>query len=165
MKKKIICAFLAIVMIVGSVGVLASCNGDDTPTECEHVDKKGDGVCDKCGEKLEASECKHVDKKTGKKTGPDGICDKCGEEAPTAHKTCPDKDKDGFCDIELCGKPVEGEDKGTIDGVYWDSVDLIYQLTAHDTTELSSTCARTVCSISSFASAEIISSPLIAGLT
>ena len=54
MKKKIICAFLAIVMIIGCVGILASCGGDKTCTE--HVDEDGDSKCDKCGEAVEGGD-------------------------------------------------------------------------------------------------------------
>ncbi len=149
MKKRIICAFLAIVMLIGTIGILASCGGE---VECEHVDEKtgkkdgADGICDKCGEELEVAECKHVDKKTGKKTGPDGICDKCGEEALDAHTTHPDKDGDKVCDVEGCDETVKGSEGGGEDedneDIYWDSVDLTFMMTDHDTTDLSSTCRR-----------------------
>ncbi|MBQ7332941.1 MAG: hypothetical protein IJW38_01160 [Clostridia bacterium] len=153
MKKRIICAFLAIVMLIGTMGILASCGGnEEDPAECEHVDKKtgkkdgADGICDKCGEELETKECKHVDKKTGKKSGPDGICDKCGEEALDAHTTHPDKDGDEVCDVEGCDEPVKsnngGGDGDGGEAIYWDSVDLTFMMTDHDTADLSSTCRK-----------------------
>lgn len=156
MKKRIICAILAIVMLIGTVGVLASCGGGGDET-CEHVDEKkangkkgSDGICDLCGEdmpKEETSDCKHVDKKNAKKKNiPDGICDKCGEDAPTAHKNNhPDEDGDKICDIEACGAEIKDTTTGEppVTGtIYWDSVDLTFMMTDCDTTDLSSTCRR-----------------------
>lgn len=114
MKKKIICAFLALVMIIGVVGVLGSCK-EETPPPCEtHEDKDGDKVCDVCGEKITVK--KH------------------------SHK---DADKDGVCDVAGCGKEMGGggNEEDPVD-YYWDSVDLIYQMVKYDSDQLSSTCER-----------------------
>ncbi len=137
MKKRIICALLAIVMLIGTIGILASCG--DTGS--------GSGTGGGGGE--ETKKCSHVDKKNeNKKAIPDGICDKCGEDAPKAHKNNhPDEDEDGICDIEACGKEIQTGDGGGVQPsegpeVYWDTVDLTYMMTDHNTTELSSTCRR-----------------------
>ncbi len=99
MKKKIICALLALVMIVGVVGSLASC---DDETECtEHVDNDGDEKCDKCGADVEG-----------------GV---------QAHKCTDRKPKDGKCDI--CGKTIDADEDDPVGEFYWDSVDFIYQMT------------------------------------
>ena len=160
MKKRIICVFLAIVMLIGTITVFASCgkNGDQggqgtgTGTTCDHVDDDEDGWCDKCEVEMEDeggedAECKHVDKKNDKKKNiPDGICDKCGEEALKAHTTHPDEDGDGKCDIEGCKKKPSGSSSGgtteVTGNMYWDTVDLTFMMTDHDTTDLSSTCRR-----------------------
>ena len=73
MKKRIFCLLLAVIMLVGIVGVLASCGdkpGDDT---CTHVDANKDNKCDECGEKMSAK-CSHED------ADEDGKCDKCGKK-------------------------------------------------------------------------------------
>ncbi len=115
MKKKIICAILALVMIIGCVGVLASCNEDDPCTT--HVDEDGDKKCDKCGAKV--------------------------EDGPVAHKHKDQSPKDGKCDV--CGKNMTNTDadEDQSDKFYWDEVDLIIQMTNHQGGgQLSSTCAR-----------------------
>lgn len=122
MKKKIICALLAIVMIFSVVGVLASCNDEEDPTtkECtKHVDKNKDKLCDNC-------------------------------EALIKH-TCKDNDDDGLCDYEGCKKEVKKDDdddnkkpddEPDVD-YYWEDETLIFQMTHHNASnELSSTCAR-----------------------
>ncbi len=70
MKKKLLCLFLAVVMMIGCVAVLAAC-GDDTPEECAHYDDNGDGKCDACNEVMQ-NECQHVD------DDEDMECDLCG---------------------------------------------------------------------------------------
>lgn len=72
MKKKLLCLFLAVVMMVGCVAVLASC-GDDPIDVCDHIDENDDGKCDDCGETLQVN-CVHVDEDE------DEICDLCGYE-------------------------------------------------------------------------------------
>ncbi len=121
MKKKIISAILAMVMILSCVAVLGACN-DDPPAECtNHVDENGDKKCDNCG----------VDYPGGG-----------GEVAP--HR-CKDEDEDGICDVEGCGKTVEkGEDGGDDNVEYaWDSVELSFMMMVEDSSaELTSTCER-----------------------
>lgn len=150
MKKKIICALLALVMILGSVSVLAACGDDptpDTPTECTHVDANKDGKCDKCGEKMSTSQtCNHVD------ANDDLVCDKCGEKIEcTSHV---DKNNDGKCD--KCGKSLDHTcvDKDldftcdecgdeVVPDFWWDDATLYFQMsnnTCQD--ELSSGCER-----------------------
>ncbi len=111
MKKKIICALLAFVMIIGVVGSLAACN-DDPPVCTEHVDADSDKKCDNCGADI--------------KTEGDG-----GEETG-AHK-CVDKNNDNKCD--KCGKDMGNGGGGSTawerPEVYWDSVTFIYQMTNH----------------------------------
>ena len=51
MTKKILCLFLAVVMIFGALAVLGSCGGGGDET-CEHVDANKDNKCDECGEKM-----------------------------------------------------------------------------------------------------------------
>ncbi len=89
MKKKIICLFLAVVMLLGIMSVLAAC-GDDA---CEHVDADNNGVCDECGESVEGVDCEHVDGNL------DGICDECDESMGTSG-SCKheDFDDDNICD-------------------------------------------------------------------
>jgi len=132
MKKRIICALLAIVMIVSVVGVLASCGEECT----EHVDADKNGKCDKCDATVEIPECtEHVDKNK------DGKCDVCkakvesgGDEECTEHV---DDDDDGECDV--CGEKLEEE---THD-FYWPSVSFIFQMTNNTCSdELSSGCER-----------------------
>ena len=52
MKNRIISLLLALVMLVGMVGVFASCGEEEPETPsgetCTHVDKNGDGLCDNC---------------------------------------------------------------------------------------------------------------------
>ena len=90
MKKKIICLFLAVVMLLGMMSVLAACGGDEV---CEHVDADANGACDKCGEPVEVAECEHADGNL------DGVCDACGESMGTSG-SCrhEDFDDDNICD-------------------------------------------------------------------
>lgn len=131
MKKRIICAFLAIVMIIGCVGILSACGETEEPGPTTET-------------------CKHVDSKESN----DGKCDKCGEPYVRKHSTHNDADGDGKCDVGGCtkkptsnggggegGEGDGGEEEEELD-IYWEPVDLIYQMTAHDTSELSSTCLR-----------------------
>ena len=122
MKKKIICALLAIVMIIGSVSILASCGDTEDPTpgpddgECtEHVDENEDYKCDVCGKSTVKKHSKHTD-----------------------------ENGDGKCDVPGCTKKPNDTTTsvGTTGEVNWETVDFIYQMTSHDTSDLSSTCAR-----------------------
>ena len=72
MKKKLICLFLALVMMFACASVLASCGGDAGSGECEHYDDNKDGKCDDCGAQLSGQTCTHADKNK------DNVCDKCG---------------------------------------------------------------------------------------
>ena len=151
MKKRIICILLAIVMLIGTVSIFASCGKKEpAPTpggETGEGEEEGEGEGE--GEGGETTEpCKpnkHVDKKNSKgKSTPDGICDKCGEEAPKAHKdNHVDKNKDKICDIKGCEEELvsDGPEFEEIE-VNWDPVDLTFMMTDHDTTDLSSTCRR-----------------------
>ena len=112
MKKKLICALLAIVMIVGSVSVLASCGGSDVCEE--HVDKDKDYKCDVCNESLVKKHTKHTDKNK------DGVCDFEG------------------CGVAVTDSGNEEE----APDYYWDSTNLIYRMTNCDGGDLTSTCAR-----------------------
>ncbi len=71
MKKKIVCLLLAMMMIVGCIGVLASCGGGDK-TCTEHVDADKDNKCDVCGETITANH-RHTD------SNKDNKCDVCGK--------------------------------------------------------------------------------------
>ena len=72
MKKKLICLFLALVMMFACASVLASCGDDPGDTACEHYDDNKDGKCDDCGKKLSGPDCNHTDKNG------DDLCDNCG---------------------------------------------------------------------------------------
>ena len=118
MKKRIVCLLLAAMMLVGSVGVLASCGGgggDDEPcVKC--VDENKDGKCDVCGESVKPS------------TGGGG-----GGGGTTSH-TCVDNDGDFRCDE--CKKDV-------IPDFPWETTELLFKMTNNSNLdELSSTCAR-----------------------
>ncbi|MBQ4071924.1 MAG: hypothetical protein IJD51_05905 [Clostridia bacterium] len=113
MKKKILCLLLALVMVVGMVGILASCGGEEEPCT-EHVDTNpADGKCDVCGETVKTDEggnnntpcTQHVD------TNPaDGKCDVCGTtvqvEGGGEEDVCDhiDDNFDEKCD--LCGESM-----------------------------------------------------------
>lgn len=107
MKKRILCLFLTVLMIFGSLSVLTSCGGDATCTD--HVDADGDGICDTkgCGEEVkeEAKKCTdHVD------ANEDGVCDTegCNEKVEPSNpcaKGHTNEDADGKCDI--CGITIK----------------------------------------------------------
>ncbi len=123
MKKKIICALLVIVMVIGCVSVLGSCNEDDPPEKCDTCeDKNGDGKCDVCGSEV-----------SGNKV------------PPHKHK---DSDNDGVCDFEGCTEAVTpggggGEDPEDDFEADWDKVNFIYKMPG-DTVggELPAQCER-----------------------
>lgn len=72
MKKRILCMLLAIVMVVGCVGILSACK--KKTTECTtHVDENKDGKCDECG-KVMTEVCNHKD------ANGDKVCDICGKK-------------------------------------------------------------------------------------
>ncbi len=133
MKKRIISALLALVMIVGVIGVLASCGEECT----SHVDADQNGKCDNCGADVKVEKCdKCVDKNK------DGKCDVCkskmessgGGDECTEHV---DEDGDGECDN--CGEEMEE----AVAEYYWDNVSFIFQMTNHTSSdELSSGCER-----------------------
>ena len=60
MKKKLICLFLALVMMFACASVLASCGEDTGDTACSHYDDNKDGKCDDCGEVIDKG-CEHTD--------------------------------------------------------------------------------------------------------
>ena len=145
MKKRIICALLAIVMLIGTIGVFASCGQttekpDDGTTQTPGGDGDGDGDGDGSGGSTTA--CTHIDKNN------DGKCDKCKQSFVKKHTKHNDKDGDGKCDVAGCKeKPTSSSGSGsgsttTTGNMYWDSVDLVFMMTDHDTTDLSSTCRR-----------------------
>ena len=80
MKKKLICLFLALVMMFACASVLASCGDDTGSGECDHYDDNKDGKCDDCGATLK-EDCKHVD------ANKDKLCDKCGADMTTVGTT------------------------------------------------------------------------------
>lgn len=75
MKKRILCLFLAIVMIVGAIGILTACGEDDPAklcaTKCQKKDENKDKKCDYCGAVLK-HRCRDQDE--------DQKCDYCGED-------------------------------------------------------------------------------------
>ena len=85
--KKLLALLLALTMVFA----FCAC----VPTECEHADEDGDGICDKCQEELETVCAEHVDEND------DGICDVCEEKLPCEHTGT----EDGVCD--KCGATVE----------------------------------------------------------
>ena len=114
MKKRIFCLLLAVIMLVGTIGVLASCGGGGDDDKCtSHVDANKDNKCDNCGEKMSAK-CSHAD------ADEDGKCDKCGKNMP----------KDGE---EVVEYPWADDDP----------VQLLFQMThASNSQTLSSMCQR-----------------------
>ena len=70
MKKRILCLFLAIFMLVGTCAALTACGGDGDK-DCTHVNEDADGKCDKCGETIKH---KHKD------DDEDGKCDVCSKD-------------------------------------------------------------------------------------
>ena len=79
MKKKLLCLFLAILMLVGSISVLTACGGggggeDDDPCAktCQKIDENKDGKCDNCKKTI-----KHTHKDEDPK---DSKCDVCSKD-------------------------------------------------------------------------------------
>ena len=126
MKKKLICLFLAVAMMLSCFIALTSC---DDPVCESHVDKDKDKKCDVCGEDVKGKDeddCECEDKDD------DGKCDKCGECLE-----CVDNDEDGKCDN--CGEKMEEE----VIEYPWDTTSLIFQMTHHtDVDQLPSGCER-----------------------
>ena len=116
MKKKIVCLFLAVLMLVGVVGALASC-GDKDPEPCEtHVDANKDGKCDVCSEPVKNNN-----------NGGNGGGD-------VGDHTCEDKDGDLRCDT--CKKDYTPE-------YPWENTALLFKMSHNSNGEqLSSTCGR-----------------------
>ena len=72
---------------------------DPDDKDCtNHVDKNGDGKCDKCGESMGNVGHQHVD------ANGDGKCDKCGESMGNVGHQHVDADGDDYCDD--CGKLI-----------------------------------------------------------
>ena len=118
MKKRIVCLLLAVMMLVGVVGILASCGGDgDDDKPCvECVDANKDGKCDACGGPVSNN---------GGNTGGNG---------GNANHTCEDNDGDLRCD--QCKKDVTPD-------YPWDDTELLFKMTHNSNQEqLSSTCGR-----------------------
>ena len=67
MKRKIVCLFLAIFMLVGAISALTACGKHDCAVD-GHIDEDGDKKCDVCKTKIKH---KHVDENN------DGVCDTC----------------------------------------------------------------------------------------
>ncbi len=132
MKKKIICLFLAVVMLLGMVSVLAAC-GDDA---CEHVDADNDFVCDECGEALENNVCEeHTDGNY------DGLCDECGASMGSSD-ACKHEDYDGNDRCDLCDADMS---KKAVMKPLWDSQTIKIALNKSDNkAELSSELERYV---------------------
>ena len=76
MKKKILCLFLSVFMLVGCLSVLTACGGGDDGDEnpcakkCAKIDENGDWVCDN-------ELCKKPIKHAHADDNSDGKCDKC----------------------------------------------------------------------------------------
>ena len=108
MKNRIVCLLLALVMVVGSVAVLASC-GEEPPVACtNHVDANHDGKCDTadCGASVAVN---HVDKNQ------DSYCDGCGAAMPKApsDNDCDHYDDNGDGKCDDCDEPMDlGCDEG-----------------------------------------------------
>ena len=157
MKKRIVCLFLAVLMVLGSVSLLASCGEEECTNhvdanhdgKCDtegctqtlpvkHEDKNEDGKCDGCGKTMETTEeeeCEHEDEDY------DGYCDICDEEVEIEICEHEDENEDGYCD--LCDEEMnEGEEEEII-SYPWESQSLIFQMT-HNTNEnqLPSACER-----------------------
>ena len=85
MKNRIIALLLTLVMLVGMVGVFASC-GEEEPVaqECTtHSDKNGDGKCDVCQATVEKPKDPTTDDPTDDPTEDDPTTDDPTEDDPT----------------------------------------------------------------------------------
>lgn len=74
MKKRILCLILAVVMLIGSLGVLTACGGNKDPKDpCAngHTNTNKTGVCEVCGQTIKHT---HTD------TDDDGKCDVCSKD-------------------------------------------------------------------------------------
>ena len=122
MKKRILCLLLAMLMLVSTVSILASCskpndNGDDEA--CEHYDDDEDGYCDECDEEMEDDggddehECVNEDN--------DGKCDICDKKLSHDHY---DDDENGRCDF--CNKKMSsgGNSDSGYPEVPWENGDV-----------------------------------------
>ncbi len=109
-KKQILCVLAIILMLAMTVFAVVSCGEEPAPectdhvdancdNKCDncqadvqigHVDKNGDGICEKCRKCVQ-----HVDARC------DGECDNCYAEIPIVHI---DEDEDNKCDN--CGRRV-----------------------------------------------------------
>ncbi len=71
---------------------------EENPPCTDHVDNNGDGYCDKCGESMGNVGHQHVD------ANGDGYCDNCGESMGNVGHQHVDADGDDYCDN--CGKLI-----------------------------------------------------------
>ena len=71
---------------------------EENPPCTDHVDNNGDGYCDKCGESMGNVGHQHVD------ANGDGYCDNCGESMGNVGHQHVDADGDDYCD--MCGKLI-----------------------------------------------------------
>ena len=107
--------------------------GIEFPFICYHVDKNGDGECDKCNEKMSTECTKHVDKNG------DGKCDICGIKVATK---CEHVDDNGDNKCDYCGKNISGD---TIEYPWADDepIELVFQMSMHSCGQaLPSGCMR-----------------------
>ncbi len=131
MKKRILCLLLAILMLVSTVSMFASCSSgeDDGGDEeaCEHYDDDEDGYCDECEEEMDDEggdehECYNEDN--------DGKCDECGKKLSHKHY---DDDDDGRCDF--CNKKMSSSSSSDVGypEVPWEvgDVNLLFMMSEH----------------------------------
>ena len=71
---------------------------EENPPCTDHVDNNGDGYCDKCGESMGNVGHQHVD------ANGDGKCDDCGITMSSGGHQHVDADGDDYCD--MCGKLI-----------------------------------------------------------